>query len=155
MGETVSTGQAVANSGGGEYPKSWIFDEDGDLVEGTFVKFDRASTRDYGAKVILVLDVAGVERSIWLTQTVLFGQVRDELQKRPAKTLEPGERVVVKRLGKKDGANGRSYWNFRVLFPDAPVPSTSEMFGLDGGRAAAGAVVRTAGRAERGRRRRR
>ena len=52
MGETVPTEEAVANSGGGEYPKSWIFDEDGDLVDGAFVKFDlgRSTSRVRGRK---------------------------------------------------------------------------------------------------------
>ena len=41
------------------YPESWIFGEDGDLVSGTFLRFDEGTTRDYGPKVIIVLDVAG------------------------------------------------------------------------------------------------
>jgi hypothetical protein len=122
---TLSADEAI------DYPKSWIWDEDGDLVEGTFVKFDQGQTKQYGAKVIMVTSVAGVERSVWLTQTVLFNQVRDELGKRPSKTLEPGERVVIRRLGKKESEAGTSYWNFRTLFPDRPELDAADLFGLE------------------------
>jgi len=87
-----------------EYPQSWIFDDDGDLIEGRFLRFEEGRTKEYGPKVILILDVGGAERGLWLTQTVLFNRMRDELESRANKRLEPGERIVVKRLEKKYAA---------------------------------------------------
>jgi hypothetical protein len=117
-----------------EYPESWMWDEDGDRVSGRFVRFDRAPTRDYGMKAILVLDVDGVPRSVWLTATVLFNKVRDEVASRPKRNLEPGEQVSIKRLEKTKGEGGRQgYWKFQVLFPDRPQATTEEIFDLDQG----------------------
>lgn len=115
------------------YPETWKFDEHGDLVAGAFVRFDEGPTRDYGLKVILVLDVDGTERSVWLSQTALFNKVKDELNRRTSKTLEPGERVIVQRHEKTTSENGRSYWPFAVSFPDRPEKSTADLFGLDQG----------------------
>jgi hypothetical protein len=115
------------------YPETWRFNEHGDLVAGTFVRFDEGPTRDYGMRVILVLDVDGAERSVWLSQTALFNKVKDELSRRTSKTLEPGERVVVQRHEKTKSENGRSYWPFVVSFPDRPVKSTTDLFDLDEG----------------------
>ncbi len=99
------------------YPETWKFAEHGDLVAGTFVRFDEGPTRDYGMRVILVLDVDGAERSIWLSQTALFNKVRDELNRRTSKTLEPGERVVIQRHEKTTSENGRSVLAVRCQLP--------------------------------------
>jgi len=112
------------------YPTAWLWDEDGSTVAGTFVKFDEGRTKEYGKKVICVLLVNGVERSIWLSQLALFSKFRDELETRPGNRLEVGERVVVQRGAEKvEGANKRKYWPFTVAFPDAPERSTSDLFG--------------------------
>jgi hypothetical protein len=74
-----------------------------------------------------------VERSLWLTTTVLAGKFRDELEQRPQRELVPGERIVVTRLGKATGGDGTTeYWNYRVLFPDKPSLSTSDLFDFEG-----------------------
>jgi hypothetical protein len=99
-------------------------------VAGTFVRFDEGPTRDYGMRVILVLDVDGRERSVWLAQTALFNKVRDELNRRTSKALDLGERVVVQRHEKTTSENGREYWPFTVSFPDRPEKSTTDLFGL-------------------------
>ena len=83
--------------------------------------------------MIMVLNVDGVQRAVWLSQLALHSRVRDEVNRRPTKKLEVGERVVVKRLEKKMGENGREYWPFQVLFPDRPELSTSDLFDLDEG----------------------
>ncbi len=113
-----------------DYPPAHLWDEHGDLVDGRFIRFDKGRTRDYGAKPVLVLDVDGDERSVWLLQTVLFEEVRRELAERPNHDLIPGERVVIRRLEPKIGDTGRTYRPFRVLFPDRPRTSTSELFDL-------------------------
>jgi hypothetical protein len=115
------------------YPETWKFDEHGDLVAGPFVRFDEGPTRDYGMRVILVLNVDGRERSVWLSQTALFNKIRDELNRRTSKTLAPGERIVVQRHEKTTSENGRKYWPFTVSFPDRPEKSTSDLFELDQG----------------------
>jgi hypothetical protein len=117
-----------------EYPESWFWEKDGDHITGRFVRFDRAPTKDYGMKAILVLDVDGILRSVWLTATVLYNKVRDEVASRPNQNLEPGERISIKRLEKTEGEGSRQgYWKFQVLFPDRPEPTTSELFDLDQG----------------------
>ena len=117
-----------------EFPESWIWSEHGDHVAGQFVAFDRGQTKEFGTKAILVLDVDGVKRSVWLTQTVLFNRVRDEVAKRPSKNLNPGERVSIRRLEKTQGEKGRQgYWKFRVLFPDRPELTAADVLELDDG----------------------
>jgi hypothetical protein len=128
---SASDTQPAQNDEAPGYPETWKFDEHGDLVAGTFVRFDEGPTRDYGLKVILVLDVDGRERSLWLSQSALFNKVKDELSRRASKTLEPGERIVVQRHEKTTSENGRSYWPFAVSFPDRPVKSTTDLFGLE------------------------
>jgi hypothetical protein len=121
-----------------DYPAAWIWDDDGDRVGGSFVRFDRGHTRQYGDKTIVVLNVDGVERSVWLTQTVLYGKFRDELRERPSRTIEPGERITISRRGKVESENATgSYWGFSVVFHDKPAPETSDLFpDLDGPAAA-------------------
>jgi hypothetical protein len=118
----MATGQvAETYDEAGEFPRAWVFDDDGPLVRGRFVKFDRGQTRDFGPKVIAVLEVEGAQRSIWLTTAVLYGKFRDELQQRPGHRLEPGERITIKRLEKVESADAIGpYWKFGVVFHDAP-----------------------------------
>lgn len=115
----------------GEFPESWIWDQDGERVSGSFVSFTRGQTRDFGPKVIVVLDVESERRSIWLNTTVLHGRFRDELQQRPDHRLNDGERITIRRLEKVESPEAIGpYWKFRVIFHDAPEPSVEEMFDL-------------------------
>jgi len=117
-----------------DYPRSWLWDEDGNLVSGSFVRFDEGVTKDFGSKVIVVLDVGGEERAVWLTTMVLHGRFSDELERRATKRLEVGERVVIERgADRVESENGRSYWPFKILFPNRPQKSEAELFGLDEG----------------------
>jgi hypothetical protein len=114
----------------GEFPEAWRWNEHGAVVSGTFVKFDRGQTKDYGPKVIVVLDVDGEQRSIWLTATVLFGKFKDELGNRPEHCLEPGERITIKRLDKVETKDAVApYWKFNVIFHDSPELTTEDLFG--------------------------
>ena len=124
------TGTTVAAEGN-DYPANWIFDEHGETIAGTFVRFERGQTKNYGSKPIAVLEVDGAERSLWLNTAVLAGKFRDELRERPQRELAPGERIVVTRIGKATTEDGREYWNFRILFPDRPALSTGELFDFD------------------------
>ena len=113
------------------FPKSWKWDEDGDAVFGHFLRVDRGRTRDYGAKTIVVLEIDGTERSVWLTGDVLFAKFREELLDRPGRTLTIGERVAIRRHEPKESEAGRKYRPFTVLFPDRPQPTTATLFDLD------------------------
>jgi hypothetical protein len=116
-----------------EFPESWIWDQDGETVSGTFAGFTRGQTRDFGPKPIVVLDgVDGEPRSIWLTTAVLYGRFRDELQQRPDHRLNEGERITIRRLEKVESPDAMGpYWKFRVVFHDAPELSVDELFDLD------------------------
>ena len=133
MTEATDTQPAQIDEDELDYPEAWRFDKDGDRVAGTFAHFDQGQTKEYGPRVIMVLNVDGTERAVWLSQLALHSRVRDEVNRRPTKRLEVGERVVVKRLPKKMGENNREYWPFQVLFPDRPELSPSDLFELDEG----------------------
>jgi hypothetical protein len=111
------------------YPRAWMWDTE--LADGVYVKADRAPTRDYGEKTVIILQVCGEERSIWLLNDALFNQVRQEISRRPGRKLTPGERVVVQRLGERESVAGRKYMDFRVHFPDRPDPTPEQLWGDD------------------------
>jgi hypothetical protein len=113
------------------YPETWLWDEHGDVCAGRFVRFDKAATRDYGKKLIMILEVDGLERSIWLLQTALYERIRDELSERPDHKLSSGERVAIHRLAETTTQDGkRSYRPFRIYFPDRPELDVASEFGL-------------------------
>jgi hypothetical protein len=112
------------------HPSSWRWDEDGRSVRGTYVRMDEAAT-DYGRSAIVVLDVGGEERSVWLFEAAIVSKFRDELAKRPSGDFTAGERVEIDRgADKVESANGRSYWPYRVRFPDAPKRSAASILGI-------------------------
>jgi hypothetical protein len=100
-----------------EFPESWIWEDDGPLVSGRFVRFDRGRTKDYGDKVIVVLDVDGEQRSVWLMTTVLHGKLHDELEQRPGHRLESGERITIKRRQGQERERDRCLLEVRRRFP--------------------------------------
>jgi hypothetical protein len=125
----MATAEAYGDSG--EFPAACIWDQDGEKVSGTFVGFTRGQTRDFGPKVIVVLEVEGERRSIWLNTTVLHGRFRDELQQRPDHRLNEGEKITVHRLEKVESSSALgAYWKFQVLFHDNPGPTVEELFDL-------------------------
>jgi hypothetical protein len=124
---TVSNKQY--DESGIDFPESWIWDEHGDRVSGTFVRFTRGQTKAYGARTIVVLAVDGVERSIWLSQTVLYNKFRDELRDRTDHSLEPGEAITIRRKGKVESPDAMgAYWAFDVIFHDKPPLETGDLF---------------------------
>ena len=115
------------------YPKSWDWEVDGPTAAGTFVRFNSGPTKGYGRKPICVLEIDGEERSVWILETALFGRIRDELAQRPGQKLTAGERVVIRRGEMKKTQDGkREYRATTAYFPDAPEPSSAELFGLAG-----------------------
>jgi hypothetical protein len=132
--EVVEALEAMAKAGSEDeepsYPESWIFSEHGETVAGTFVKFDRGPTKGFGQKTLVVLDVAGTERTVWLLWDALFNRFRDEVAERAEQTLVVGERVIIKRLPeKKRSKNDREYIGFEVFFPDRPAPTQEQLWG--------------------------
>jgi hypothetical protein len=117
---------------GQTYPETWRWDEHGDICSGTFVRFDKGATRDYGKKLIMILEVDGLARSVWLLQTALYERIRDELAERPDHRLAVGERVAIHRLAATTTQDGkRSYRPFRIYFPDRPELDVAAEFDLD------------------------
>jgi hypothetical protein len=114
-----------------DYPAWWNWDEDGDLCAGTFVRFTQGFS-EYGNRTIVVLLVDEVERSIWLHEMVLFDEFRREVLRRESRELDSGENIVIRRLEKQKTKDGkRTFRGFRVLFPDQPQPTTSDLLKLD------------------------
>jgi hypothetical protein len=106
------------------YPRAWRWDEDGLVVEGRYVRLDEGIT-DYGPVPIVVLDVEGEQRSLWLSATALRSRFADELRRRGDSDFERGERIRIERAReKKVSSTGRSYWPFAVAFLDS-VPRTA------------------------------
>jgi hypothetical protein len=131
MPTTKNQSQEAAYIDPEDYPRWWNWDEDGDLCAGTFVRFTEGFS-EYGEKTIVVLELDGEERSIWLHETVLFDEFRREVLRRPGRELDSGERVVVKRGEKQKTKDGkRTFRGFRVVFPDQPAPTTSDLLKLD------------------------
>lgn len=110
------------------YPDWWDFDEDGDEIAGTFQRAGRGFTVN-GERTFVVLDVDGVERTLWLHHTVLQSIFAREIQRRPDKQIAVGEQIVIRRRGERTGNNGRDYTNYKGDFPDGPVQSQVDIFG--------------------------
>jgi hypothetical protein len=94
--------------------------KDGDRFAGAWDHLERGET-DYGASLIAVFtdpDVSGMleppeipeggQASIWLFHEALLSRLK---RLRPAK----GERIGIKRVGKKIGGNDRGYIDYVVL----------------------------------------
>jgi hypothetical protein len=114
-----------------DFPQAWLWETDGDIERGKFVRFTTGPTKLYGRKPIAVLDVAGEERSIWITTHLLFAAFKEELERRENNTLEPGEEITIRWSGKKqpDGG-GPSYHVHRTTFHASPGDRPENMFGL-------------------------
>jgi hypothetical protein len=114
------------------YPKAWLWDEDGEVADGAFVRIDEAPTKQGGLSPIVILLIAGIERTVWLFYFSLVGGFREELERRDSHELEPGERVVIARQNggkKKKSEAGRDYVDFKVRFPDRPTRSAASILG--------------------------
>jgi transcriptional regulator with XRE-family HTH domain len=92
------------------------------------VEFDEGPTA-YGDKPILVLEVDGEKRSVWLLETALQSRFADEVRKRPTGDLTPGERIIIHRGEMVRSGTGRDYRSFKVRFPDRPKREAAEIIG--------------------------
>jgi len=111
-----------------QYPAAWIFDTDGEQVEGRYVALGEGPTRGYGNRPFVTLKVDGTERTVWLLWEALVNQVLGELERRPDNEFVPGETIIIRSLGKKTSeSSGRQYEDFRAFFPEAPKPSGADL----------------------------
>jgi hypothetical protein len=126
--------QAPASEQPADYPANWLFDEHGDVVEGRYVELSEAPTRQGGLSPIVVLDVDGAHRSVWLLHEALRSSFREELERRGEPDFVSGERIVIERKGKKTSEAGREYMDYRVRFLDRPTRSATSILGVGGSR---------------------
>ena len=111
------------------FARAWRFDEDGDLREGRYVRTEEGPT-SYGSRPIVVVDVGGEERAVWLTTTVLLGRFQGELSRRKTRDFTVGERISISRGSeKKTSASGHDYWPFNVTFHDGPQRDAATILG--------------------------
>jgi hypothetical protein len=124
----VSAAETLTDSNDNEYPRNWRWEEDGDTLAGTFVEITEGPT-SYGDKPIVVLEVDGERRSIWLFETAVQNRFADEVRKRASGDLTVGERITIVRGEMVTSGTGRNYRAFKVRFPDRPKRKASEILG--------------------------
>jgi hypothetical protein len=105
-----------------------MWEVDGDEIDGTFVNLDEAPT-SYGDKPIVVLNVAGEDRTVWLLETALRNKFADEVRKRQSEAFTVGERIVIRRGEMRQSGTGRTYRHFTVTFVDRPKRNAVQILG--------------------------
>ncbi len=124
-------GTGASTDSTSEFPQAWLWDADGDIIEASFVRFDVGPTKLYGKKPIVVVNVGDEERAVWLTTTVLFESFKEELEQRENHTLEPGEKLTIRWLGKAEPkTGGPAYHRHKVVFHNSPGSSAEALFGF-------------------------
>jgi hypothetical protein len=118
-------------SAGGGYAPAWLWDDDGLVVEGRHVCFDEAVTSGDRVCPIHVLEVDGVERSVWVWHTALRSKIARELRKRPSGDLDPGELVRYEQLESATSETGRTYYPYATRFEHAPKLKPRDIFASD------------------------
>lgn len=90
----------------GDYPQSWIPENEGDAIYGTVVRWATGWTQ-YGEAPVLVLETDHGLRSVWVLSTVLKNQLG---------RLKPqaGERIGIKYGAERTSAGGNRYRDYRV-----------------------------------------
>lgn len=91
---------------GGDYPDTWDFDEDGDLI-GVFVGTERKEIKGKG-RVIHTFEVAGEPVTVW-GAAILDSRLSDlDPETRPdVKVVKTGDKLSTK--------SGRKAWEFKVF----------------------------------------
>lgn len=125
--KTSSVSDAAREALDKGYAKAWIFDEDGDNVEGTFVGTTSGMTQNYGRQPIVIIEVDGIERSVWAMHRALQSQFLE------AKPLA-GDTIAIRRLPKKKSSTSANmYYPYRVVNLSAARTKTADwsLFGDD------------------------
>jgi hypothetical protein len=112
-----------------DFPAYWDWEKDGLTAEGTFARMEQGPTA-YGPRPIVILEIDGEERSVWVNTDALRSQLADELERRAARSFTVGERMIISRgTEKKTSANDRNYWPFKTKYPDAPQRDDADLLG--------------------------
>jgi len=107
------------DNGTTQYPRTWIFDEHGEVLEGGYVEINEGPAKhDHVPIVVLELD-DGERVGVWLFPKVLRGAFTEEARRRPSGDFEPGERIRIERLEERVSAIDRRYRDFEVEFEHA------------------------------------
>jgi hypothetical protein len=114
------------------FPRSWIWDDDGDEIVGRYRSFSQGHTKAGDVVPIAQLEVGGEARSIWLFHTSLREQFLAEVQTRPDKDLDPGETVHIRRLEERQSQSSpdRTYRVYRVEFQNKRRPSAIDLLSV-------------------------
>ena len=119
-----------------EYPATFVWEDDAEdlddryRVEGTFVALEEGPTAQ-GTRPILVLEVDGVPRSLWVLHGPFHDKLRDELERRAVPEFTVGERMVFERWKEKatSESTGRSYTPYKAWFLDRPKRAAVDILG--------------------------
>ena len=127
--ESVEPGGADNSEKG--FPQAWIWEDDGNIDHGKFVRLTTGPTKLYGTQPIAVLEVGDEERSVWLNRFVLRQQFKEEFERRGKVELEPGEEISITWLGKvTPKGGGPPYHRFETVFHEGAGEQLEDMFEL-------------------------
>ena len=130
-----------------DFPRNWVWEEDGKdlgdrwrLSEGRYVSAGRGRT-SRGKRGVLILEVDGEERTVWLFHSPLLDKIREELEDRGERELVVGERLTIDRYKEMQTSQstGQPYVPYRVRFHDSPEQSLWDVLG--GSKASADTTV--------------
>lgn len=132
----MSSQETVTESHDSDYPRSWDWADDGELV-GRYVETRSATIGDGTTQALI--DFKLVETSepvtVWLTPTVLCNRFAEELKRRidsGKDDFEPGERIRIHRGSeKRPSTQGDGYWPFTVEFEFAHKPTAASILLAD------------------------
>jgi hypothetical protein len=113
-----------------EFPKNWLFAEDGLELVGRYVASEEGPTAN-GPCPILILEIDDEHRSVWCFHTALRRRIAAELARRPSGDFKKGERIVIRQGETKESEGGRKYVSYFVRFPDAPKRVAKDIFTKD------------------------
>lgn len=108
------------------YARAWIFDTDGNDVEGVFKGTTSGMTSDYGRQPIVLVEVDGEVRSIWAMHKALQSQMKETKPK-------VNDIIAIRRLEKTKSKGGMTYFPYRVVNLSAPVTKEADwsLFGSE------------------------
>jgi hypothetical protein len=102
------------------YPVSWVPENEGDTIVGTFIRLETGPTAFGPSLVAILVDQEGNERSVWIFYESLKSGFR---RAEPA----PGEKIAVRYMGKKPVKNAtpgrRSEYHYFQVAVDRPITS--------------------------------
>lgn len=106
-------------------PESWKFQEDGPRVVGKLLNADSANTK-HGPVPILILQVEGKPRSVWLMHTAIRNKVKRAFENG---SLQFGDYVGIQHLGKSVSNEGTEYENYDLRIVPTGERSNFGVFG--------------------------